>query len=195
MPVSSLATAAWWNARSTARPRPAAASSSPSADPLSRDCTVGAVPSGAAFSFEPVAAGSIVDRMIRLLLAFLIARAALPTSASAQERHMRVELVAESETPRAGSEIAFALVMTPDPGWHGYWLNTGDAGMPDRISWSLPEKASVTPPAYPVPERLIVAGLMNYVYSRPYRSEEHTSELQSLMRTSYAVFCLKKKIT
>src|SRR3546814_7796554 len=26
-----------------------------------------------------------------------------------------------------------------------------------------------------------------------FRSEEHTSELQSLMRTSYAVFCLKKK--
>src|SRR3546814_6787291 len=33
-------------------------------------------------------------------------------------------------------------------------------------------------------------------YDLPYilaRSEEHTSELQSLMRTSYAVFCLKKK--
>src|SRR3546814_2017773 len=29
--------------------------------------------------------------------------------------------------------------------------------------------------------------------SRPCRSEEHTSELQSLMRISYAVFCLKKK--
>src|SRR3546814_10135094 len=29
--------------------------------------------------------------------------------------------------------------------------------------------------------------------SHPYRSEEHTSELQSLMRISYAVFCLKKK--
>src|SRR3546814_3365111 len=28
----------------------------------------------------------------------------------------------------------------------------------------------------------------------PHRSEEHTSELQSLMRISYAVFCLKKKI-
>src|SRR3546814_3978496 len=27
------------------------------------------------------------------------------------------------------------------------------------------------------------------------RSEEHTSELQSLMRISYAVFCLKKKLT
>src|SRR3546814_2493217 len=31
--------------------------------------------------------------------------------------------------------------------------------------------------------------------SLPRRSEEHTSELQSLMRISYAVFCLKKKNT
>src|SRR3546814_8980594 len=30
---------------------------------------------------------------------------------------------------------------------------------------------------------------------RPTRSEEHTSELPSLMRISYAVFCLKKKTT
>src|SRR3546814_5232721 len=29
--------------------------------------------------------------------------------------------------------------------------------------------------------------------ANPFRSEEHTSELQSLMRISYAVFCLKKK--
>src|SRR3546814_10016868 len=31
------------------------------------------------------------------------------------------------------------------------------------------------------------------VAAEPVRSEEHTSELQSLMRISYAVFCLKKK--
>src|SRR3546814_1482196 len=31
------------------------------------------------------------------------------------------------------------------------------------------------------------------VQTRTVRSEEHTSELQSLMRISYAVFCLKKK--
>src|SRR3546814_8466193 len=30
-------------------------------------------------------------------------------------------------------------------------------------------------------------------WASPFRSEEHTSELQSLMRISYAVFCLKKK--
>src|SRR3546814_9360016 len=31
------------------------------------------------------------------------------------------------------------------------------------------------------------------LFGHPLRSEEHTSELQSLMRISYAVFCLKKK--
>src|SRR3546814_15647033 len=37
-----------------------------------------------------------------------------------------------------------------------------------------------------------VVGL-EHEHLRAGRSEEHTSELQSLMRTSYAVFCLKKK--
>src|SRR3546814_9667472 len=34
---------------------------------------------------------------------------------------------------------------------------------------------------------------INDTYGHAARSEEHTSELQSLMRISYAVFCLKKK--
>src|SRR3546814_9778293 len=34
---------------------------------------------------------------------------------------------------------------------------------------------------------------VTYVCDKRFRSEEHTSELQSLMRISYAVFCLKKK--
>src|SRR3546814_4898163 len=37
------------------------------------------------------------------------------------------------------------------------------------------------------------AGAGRLPTGRPGRSEEHTSELQSLMRISYAVFCLKKK--
>src|SRR3546814_10436391 len=37
------------------------------------------------------------------------------------------------------------------------------------------------------------AGGLTTVFEKSLRSEEHTSELQSLMRTSYAVFCLKKK--
>src|SRR3546814_9996868 len=36
-------------------------------------------------------------------------------------------------------------------------------------------------------------GKLRIISKIPARSEEHTSELQSLMRISYAVFCLKKK--
>src|SRR3546814_9470351 len=39
----------------------------------------------------------------------------------------------------------------------------------------------------------IAGGRDGALKTRPHRSEEHTSELQSLMRISYAVFCLKKK--
>src|SRR3546814_7304851 len=45
----------------------------------------------------------------------------------------------------------------------------------------------------------VSSGLISISYARIYhfryrrRSEEHTSELQSLMRNSYAVFCLKQK--
>src|SRR3546814_3196276 len=41
--------------------------------------------------------------------------------------------------------------------------------------------------------RTYLAGALLCRYDHPARSEEHTSELQSLMRISYAVFCLKKK--
>src|SRR3546814_9548490 len=44
------------------------------------------------------------------------------------------------------------------------------------------------------PYRLILANILAEPLCRM-RSEEHTSELQSLMRISYAVFCLKKKNT
>src|SRR3546814_6722367 len=55
-----------------------------------------------------------------------------------------------------------------------------------------------------VPLAVVIGALLLYVTFGPLiqrerrhrkRSEEHTSELQSLMRISYAVFCLKKKTT
>src|SRR3546814_10242221 len=48
-----------------------------------------------------------------------------------------------------------------------------------------------------VVDRLSLRGKLRQIddlYKQSDRSEEHTSELQSLMRISYAVFCLKKKI-
>src|SRR3546814_4383627 len=49
----------------------------------------------------------------------------------------------------------------------------------------------IAPASTPPPQSRGFAATRNF--RAPPRSEEHTSELQSLMRISYAVFCLKKK--
>src|SRR5688572_24040693 len=58
--------------------------------------------------------------------------------------------------------------MKPAKGWHGYWKNPGDSGVEMQIDWNLPAGLSAGPIQYPVPEQLIIAGLMNYVYEGDY---------------------------
>ncbi|MGA9582787.1 MAG: protein-disulfide reductase DsbD domain-containing protein [Allosphingosinicella sp.] len=102
----------------------------------------------------------------RLLLALILLFCALPAQAQLApgEKAMSVRLVPETSTPAAGSKVTLALVMSPRPGWHGYWQNPGDAGVGTRIDWRLPEGATAGPIRYPVPERLTIQGLMNYVF-------------------------------
>src|SRR3546814_5250676 len=65
----------------------------------------------------------------------------------------------------------------------------------DRLAPSSPERV-MTPFGVFAPGASSVAGSVDSLFSFMVllcRSEEHTSELQSLMRISYAVFCLKKQ--
>lgn len=82
--------------------------------------------------------------------------------------HITPQLTAESADPAPGSTVTLALVMRPAPGWHGYWLNPGDAGFGLDPRWTLPKGASVGTLRYPAPERLLLAGLMNHVFTGPY---------------------------
>jgi DsbC/DsbD-like thiol-disulfide interchange protein/cytochrome c biogenesis protein CcdA len=102
----------------------------------------------------------------RLLLALLLLLFAFPAQAQLPpgQKAMSVRLVPETPKPAAGSKVTLALVMSPRPGWHGYWQNPGDAGVGTRIAWQLPRGAEAGPIRYPVPERLIIQGLMNYVF-------------------------------
>ena len=98
---------------------------------------------------------------------------ALPAQAQADPAndpppHLKIALVAETATPKTGSTIKLALDTRPQPGWHGYWQNPGDAGFPSKFAWTLPSGLTAGDPRYPAPQQLIVAGLMNYVFERPY---------------------------
>src|SRR3546814_4489300 len=73
------------------------------------------------------------------------------------------------------------------------YMRAAQAGMPIRAaSWLIPDATTATLPAIQRDSGTGLLDLRGMENSAP-RSEEHTSELQSLMRSSYAVFCLKKK--
>jgi DsbC/DsbD-like thiol-disulfide interchange protein/cytochrome c biogenesis protein CcdA len=103
---------------------------------------------------------SMLRRLI-ILLALLV------VPALAHARGIEPELVAEGPAP-PGGEVELAIHMRPAAGWHGYWLNPGDAGLPMDVKWQLPRGYSAGPLRYPVPGRLTVADLMNYVYEQDY---------------------------
>src|SRR3546814_3346655 len=91
------------------------------------------------------------------------------------------------------------LFAATDIDFRAGWVDTIDAGKGVISLKGVDGAAEMLP--Y---DRLVVAagshgfqppipGLADFGHSVNDRSEEHTSELQSLMRISYAVFCLKKK--
>lgn len=95
----------------------------------------------------------------------------LPVIAPAQaqrENAIQTALLAETQAPAPGQSFTIAIRMRPDQGWHGYWLNPGEAGLPDRFEWDLPAGVSIGELRYPVPERLSIAGIMNYIYYGEY---------------------------
>jgi len=111
--------------------------------------------------------------MIRLLLwlAAMLGLLSPEPAALAQaprQKHVATHFMAETDAPAAGSMVSLAIRMRPEPGWHGYWKNPGDSGVEPSVRWTLPSGAAAGPLEYPVPGRLIVGGLMNYVYEGPY---------------------------
>ena len=108
---------------------------------------------------------------LRFLLSLLALSLALPAAAQIQPpaatRHLAAELVAEGPV-QPGDTLTLALLFKPDPGWHGYWSNPGDAGYGMRLAWKLPEGWKAGEPLYPVPHELLIAGLMNHVYEGEY---------------------------
>ena len=88
--------------------------------------------------------------MIRRLLILILLLLAPATAQAA--RGIEPQLVAEGSAP-PGGEVELAIEMRTRPGWHGYWLNPGDAGLPMAVQWQLPAGYSVGPPRKPCATR------------------------------------------
>ena len=77
-----------------------------------------------------------------------------------------LSLVAESNALRQGGTTTVALRITMEPGWHTYWTNPGDAGLPLVAQWKLPAGVTVSRLQFPTPHLLPQPPLMSYGYER-----------------------------
>ena len=65
-----------------------------------------------------------------------------PTATVVTE-HVRAELVAHAPQGIApGAEVWLGLAIEHAPGWHTYWKNPGDSGLPTTLAWQLPDDAA-----------------------------------------------------
>ncbi|QAY80363.1 protein-disulfide reductase DsbD domain-containing protein [Sphingosinicella sp. BN140058] len=98
------------------------------------------------------------------LLVLGMALVAAPRSANGQALHVDASIEAEVERPAAGDTVRVALRLAPQQGWHTYWENPGDAGMPTRIVWTLPKGVRATDLRHPAPTAINTAGFVSYVH-------------------------------
>ncbi len=111
-----------------------------------------------AFSFQP-------RRLLSVCL-LLFVLLALPVTAQPafDKPHTRVSILLEKSSVPPGQSLRGVIRMEIDPGWHTYWKNAGDVGLPTEVAWTLPTGWKADPLKWPAPEYLDTSGLISYAY-------------------------------
>ena len=78
--------------------------------------------------------------------------------------HASISILLESKEIKPGENLVLGIKFDLDPGWHTYWKNPGDSGLPLEIKWTLPDGVIPTKQLWPAPERAAVEPLMSYGY-------------------------------
>ena len=97
------------------------------------------------------------------LLACLQAVGASPLQRTSQ---VTVELIGDPLPAQGSASFTVGLRFQPEPGWHIYWSNPGDSGMPPSVQWKLPAGFTAGPLQFPFPERILTPPLVSYGYTK-----------------------------
>jgi thiol:disulfide interchange protein DsbD len=85
-------------------------------------------------------------------------------STEARAGHVKADLLANVSAIQPGKPFYLAVRLQMDDGWHVYWKNPGDAGIPTRVIFKLPDGFTAgplqfpTPLQYPQPGNIMVFG-------------------------------------
>ena len=96
---------------------------------------------------------------ILLSLSIILSWTVGPAGAQAVDAaHTRASLKAEVSSLLPGSTVMLGVLLQMEPGWHTYWTNAGEAGLPTRIAWSLPDGFAAGEIQWPLPYKYVEAG-------------------------------------
>ena len=105
------------------------------------------------------------SRSTRILLAVFSALVALgATAAPVRTGHVEAELVPEKTAITPGGTLTVALRLAMERGWHTYWRNPGESGLPTTLKWTLQDGLAAGPIQWPAPRALPAGPLVNYGY-------------------------------
>lgn len=82
-----------------------------------------------------------------------------------ETEHTIARLLSEQRRIQPGGSFWLALQLTPEPGWHTYWKNPGDAGKATVIKWRLPRGLNAGPLLWPYPQRIRSGPLVSFGYA------------------------------
>src|SRR5437667_12112554 len=108
---------------------------------------------------------SMLDSL-RCLVRVVAAVAVTATAVAAPVRtaHVEAELVSSATALTPDKPLTVALRLKMDKGWHTYWQNPGESGLPTKLAWRLPAGMTAGSIQWPPPRTLPVGPLINYGY-------------------------------
>jgi thiol:disulfide interchange protein DsbD len=110
--------------------------------------------------------GWLMALLLALAGASFAARPALAAESSpVATARSTATLVSDTDAVAAGQPFRVALRLRMATGWHTYWRNPGDAGVPPDLAFTLPAGMTAGPIAWPTPSRQPEGDLMTYGYS------------------------------
>jgi thiol:disulfide interchange protein DsbD len=78
--------------------------------------------------------------------------------------HTKLKLITETKTLQPGQSLWVGVLLKHDRGWHSYYKNPGDSGLPTKIKWQLPPGFKIGEIEWPAPTKISMSGIVNYGY-------------------------------
>lgn len=92
----------------------------------------------------------------------LLGAGVLCAASPVRSGHASAEWISVSATCEPGKPLQTAIRLVIDPGWHTYWINPGEGGMPTSAKWKLPPGWTAGGLSHPVPVRMKTGGLPGF---------------------------------